>query len=200
MDCPNPRTSSLPLSKQLSLPSSSTAKTTTLKLRSRNPTSFTPTPIKCSISEAAAPVEKKKLMRRSDIRNIAIVAHVDHGKTTLVDSMLRQAKVFRDNQVVQERIMDSNDIERERGITILNFAFSFRVCTVQWEFAGELQPKGCNYHLKVPSGDPKMLNRQVVKSEFPTIKVLGMDLELVMAILYTYLLFHLAFCQVTVFC
>ncbi|XP_040372509.1 putative elongation factor TypA-like SVR3, chloroplastic isoform X2 [Rosa chinensis] len=120
---PNPRTSSLPLSKQLfgfSLPSSSTAKTTTLKLRSRNPTSFTPTPIKCSVSEATAPVEKKKLMRRSDIRNIAIVAHVDHGKTTLVDSMLRQAKVFRDNQVVQERIMDSNDIERERGITILS--------------------------------------------------------------------------------
>ncbi|XP_062004073.1 putative elongation factor TypA-like SVR3, chloroplastic [Rosa rugosa] len=123
---PNPRTSSLPLSNQLfgfSLPSSSTAKTTTLKLRSRNPTSFAPTPIKCSVSEAteaAAPVEKKKLMRRSDIRNIAIVAHVDHGKTTLVDSMLRQAKVFRDNQVVQERIMDSNDIERERGITILS--------------------------------------------------------------------------------
>ncbi|XP_058205860.1 putative elongation factor TypA-like SVR3, chloroplastic isoform X3 [Rhododendron vialii] len=59
-------------------------------------------------------------MRRSDIRNIAIVAHVDHGKTTLVDSMLKQAKVFRDNQFVQERIMDSNDLERERGITILS--------------------------------------------------------------------------------
>ncbi|KAL6957641.1 putative elongation factor TypA-like svr3, chloroplastic [Sarracenia purpurea var. burkii] len=59
-------------------------------------------------------------MRRRDIRNIAIVAHVDHGKTTLVDAMLKQAKVFRDNQVVQERIMDSNDLERERGITILS--------------------------------------------------------------------------------
>ncbi|XP_050383707.1 putative elongation factor TypA-like SVR3, chloroplastic [Argentina anserina] len=120
---PHPLSSSLPLSKHLfgfSFPSSSTAKTTTLRLRSRNPTSFAPTPIKCSVSEAAAPVEKKKLSRRGDIRNIAIVAHVDHGKTTLVDSMLRQAKVFRDNQVVQERIMDSNDIERERGITILS--------------------------------------------------------------------------------
>lgn len=52
-------------------------------------------------------------MRRRDIRNIAIVAHVDHGKTTLVDAMLKQAKVFRDNQYVQERIMDSNDLERE---------------------------------------------------------------------------------------
>ena len=64
--------------------------------------------------------KKKTLVRRNDVRNIAIVAHVDHGKTTLVDSMLRQAKVFRDNQVMQERIMDSNDLERERGITILS--------------------------------------------------------------------------------
>src|SRR6201986_5306739 len=53
------------------------------------------------------------------IRNIAIIAHVDHGKTTLVDKMLRQAGAFRDNQVVQERVMDSNPLERERGITIL---------------------------------------------------------------------------------
>ncbi len=58
-------------------------------------------------------------MRRTDIRNIAIIAHVDHGKTTLVDAMLRQAKVFRANQVVRERILDSFDLERERGITIL---------------------------------------------------------------------------------
>ncbi|KAL2923642.1 putative elongation factor TypA-like SVR3 chloroplastic [Bienertia sinuspersici] len=68
----------------------------------------------------AFPEKKGQLMRRNDIRNIAIVAHVDHGKTTLVDSMLKQAKVFRDNQTVQERIMDSNDLERERGITILS--------------------------------------------------------------------------------
>ena len=58
-------------------------------------------------------------MVRNDLRNIAIIAHVDHGKTTLVDQMLKQAGTFRENQVVEERVMDSNDIERERGITIL---------------------------------------------------------------------------------
>jgi len=57
--------------------------------------------------------------RKDDIRNIAIIAHVDHGKTTLVDGMLRQSGIFRDNEQVQERVMDSNDLERERGITIL---------------------------------------------------------------------------------
>lgn len=59
------------------------------------------------------------LVERTDLRNIAIIAHVDHGKTTLVDAMLKQARVFRENQQVAERIMDSNDLERERGITIL---------------------------------------------------------------------------------
>ena len=58
-------------------------------------------------------------MKREDLRNIAIIAHVDHGKTTLVDEMLKQSGIFRENQVVGERVMDSNDIERERGITIL---------------------------------------------------------------------------------
>src|SRR5215204_1729603 len=67
-------------------------------------------------------------MQRDDIRNIAIIAHVDHGKTTLVDAMLKQSHIFRDNQQVAERVMDSNALERERGITIMakNTAITYK--------------------------------------------------------------------------
>ena len=64
--------------------------------------------------------DRERQITREDVRNVAIIAHVDHGKTTLVDELLKQSGVFRDNQEVAERVMDSNDIERERGITILS--------------------------------------------------------------------------------
>jgi GTP-binding protein len=73
-------------------------------------------------------IQTEKLVRREDIRNVAIIAHVDHGKTTLVDGLLKQSHVFRENQNVGELIMDSNDQERERGITILakNTAITYK--------------------------------------------------------------------------
>src|SRR5438046_2831537 len=74
------------------------------------------------------PAASLALPRRADVRNIAIIAHVDHGKTTLVDAMLRQTGVFRANEQVAERVMDSFALERERGITILA-----KNTTVTWE-------------------------------------------------------------------
>ena len=83
-----------------------------------------------------------------NIRNIAIIAHVDHGKTTLVDCLLKQAGVFRDNQQVQERVLDSNDIEKERGITILskNISINYKGCKINVvdtpghaDFGGEVE-------------------------------------------------------------
>ena len=67
------------------------------------------------------------LKKRQDLRNIAIIAHVDHGKTTLVDQLLKQSGTFRANEHVEERAMDSNDIERERGITILSEKYSYSI-------------------------------------------------------------------------
>jgi GTP-binding protein len=69
-----------------------------------------------------------RVVTRDDIRNVAIIAHVDHGKTTLVDGLLKQSHIFRENQYVGELIMDSNDQERERGITIMakNTAITYR--------------------------------------------------------------------------
>ncbi|MDZ4121694.1 MAG: GTP-binding protein, partial [Candidatus Cloacimonadaceae bacterium] len=82
------------------------------------------------------------------IKNIAIIAHVDHGKTTLIDAILRQAGVFRDNEKLTERVMDSNDIEKERGITIFSKSASlhyhgYRINLVDTpghaDFGGEVQ-------------------------------------------------------------
>ncbi len=64
--------------------------------------------------------KETKMRVNEKIRNVAIIAHVDHGKTTLVDAMLRQSGIFRSNEQVAERVMDSNDLEKERGITILS--------------------------------------------------------------------------------
>ena len=69
----------------------------------------------------------KDLVRNEKLRNIAIIAHVDHGKTTLVDALFRQSGIFRSDQQVDDRVMDSMDLERERGITI-----SAKNCAVSW--------------------------------------------------------------------
>ena len=88
------------------------------------------------------------MLNQSKIRNIAIIAHVDHGKTTLVDQMLRQSGTFRANEQVVERVMDSNDLEREKGITILakNTSIDYDDCRINIvdtpghaDFGGEVE-------------------------------------------------------------
>ena len=77
---------------------------------------------------------------QENIRNIAIIAHVDHGKTTLVDEMLKQGGIYRENQAAVERVMDSGDLERERGITILakNTSITYKNT--------KIQPESCDSH------------------------------------------------------
>src|SRR3954466_11754158 len=70
-------------------------------------------------------------MKRNDLRNVAIIAHVDHGKTTLVDQILKQSGLFRESELAQECILDSNDLERQRGITILAKNIAFRLGDVK---------------------------------------------------------------------
>src|SRR5262245_18825384 len=91
--------------------------------------SWAPADPAAPLTEPPATVTMRVSMsrRRPDVRNVAIIAHVDHGKTTLVDAMLHQTGVFRANEQVAERVLDSNDLERERGITILA-----KNTTVRW--------------------------------------------------------------------
>ena len=87
-------------------------------------------------------------MVRNDLRNVAIIAHVDHGKTTLVDALLRQSGAFRDNQAVAERVMDSGDIERERGITILakNCSCTYKGRSEERRVGKECRSRWSPYH------------------------------------------------------
>jgi len=92
--------------------------------------------------------EKGERMIREELRNVAIIAHVDHGKTTLVDHMLKQGGIFRENQHIEERVMDNNDLEKERGITILakntaayykNFKINIIDTPGHADFSGEVE-------------------------------------------------------------
>ncbi|KAF7149292.1 hypothetical protein RHSIM_Rhsim03G0018300 [Rhododendron simsii] len=176
--------------------STSVAKKTPFNFRSGNSNRNS---VKCSVSGAteaareateaareASTERRSQLMRRSDIRNIAIVAHVDHGKTTLVDSMLKQAKVFRDNQFVQERIMDSNDLERERGITILskNTSITYKDTKINIidtpghsDFGGEVERvlNMVEGVLLVPSDSLQSLLRELPLAAAPGTTLIGLD-------------------------
>lgn len=128
-------------------------------------------------------------MIREDIRNIAIIAHVDHGKTTLVDQMLKQGGTFRDNQVVEDRVMDSGDLERERGITILAKNTSVRYNGVKInivdtpghaDFSGEVERS-----LKMVSGVLILVDAAegpMPQTRFVTQKALEMGLRLIIVV------------------
>src|SRR3989338_3555692 len=128
-------------------------------------------------------------MKREDIRNIAIIAHVDHGKTTLVDAMLKQGGIFRDNQQVQERAMDNMDLERERGITIMakNTAVEYKGVKINIvdtpghaDFGGEVErtlhmADGCLLLVDAQEG-PMPQTRFVLQ------KALGLNLKVIVVI------------------
>src|SRR5881227_4446355 len=125
--------------------------------------------------------QTERLVKRDDIRNVAIIAHVDHGKTTLVDGLLKQSHIFRENQHMGELIMDTNDQERERGITILakNTAIIYRNIKINIidtpghaDFGGEVErvlnmADGCLLLVDAVEG-PMPQTRFVLRKAFET--------------------------------